>query len=222
MSGLEPLSRALGYEFTDQSLLERALTHKSRGANNYERLEFLGDSLLGYVVADNLYHRFGSNAEGKLSRMRAAIVRRETLAGVARTLELGNYLNLGEGELKSGGYDRDSILADSLEAIIAAVYLDGGSGKAANFILRHFDAALKGLSPGTNYKDAKSLLQEALQARGLALPKYQIVETAGRAHERTFVVECSVEETGQSLRASGLSRREAEQAAALALLELLE
>jgi ribonuclease-3 len=221
MAALEPLSRALRYDFTDTSLLERALTHKSRGSGNYERLEFLGDSLLGYVIADHLYRRFEGTSEGKLSRMRAAIVRGETLAEVARTLDLGKYLYLGEGEMKSGGFNRDSILADSLEAIIGAVYLDGGAEEAAEFILHHFGDVLKDLSPGANYKDAKSRLQEAIQARGLALPQYRIVETAGNAHEQTFLVECIVEEIGQSQRATGSSRREAEQAAASAFLDEL-
>jgi ribonuclease-3 len=221
MGELPALTRSLGYDFADQALLELALTHKSRGSRNYERLEFLGDSLLGFTVADYLYRRFDTSSEGKLSRMRASVVRRETLAEVARGLELGKYIQMGEGELKSGGYERDSILADTLEALIGAIYLDGGAGPATKLILRHFEPVLEALSTGTNYKDPKSLLQEALQAKGLALPRYEVVETAGSAHRQTFVVECRIDETGESARATGASRREAEQSAASILLELL-
>ncbi len=221
MGKLPALTRSLGYEFADQALLELALTHKSLGSRNYERLEFLGDSLLGFSVADYLYRRFNTSSEGKLSRMRSSVVRRETLAEVARRLELGKYIQMGEGELKSGGYQRDSILADTLEALIGAVYLDGGTVPATKLIHRHFEPVLEALNTGTNYKDAKSLLQEALQAKGLALPRYEVVETEGSAHRQTFVVECTIDETGKSARAAGTSRREAEQSAALALLGLL-
>ena len=204
-----------------QTLLELALTHKSRGSRNYERLEFLGDSLLGFVITDYLYQRFERSSEGKLSRMRASVVRRETLAGLARALDLGKYLQLGEGELKSGGHERDSILADSVEALIGAVYLDGGTNPATELILRIFKPVLRNLDPDTSYKDAKSRLQEMLQARGLALPHYEVVETSGSDHKQTFVVECRLDEIGRSQRASGASRREAEQSAASALLETL-
>jgi ribonuclease-3 len=213
------LIRSLGHQFSDIELLDVALTHKSKGARNYERMEFLGDSLLGFVIADYLYHHFDGSDEGKLSRMRASVVRQETLATVARSLELGLALKLGEGELKSGGFERDSILSDVLEAIIGAIYLDGGFEPASSFVLRHFEPILRELDPATNYKDAKSRLQETLQARGLEFPAYEVVETTGGGHEQTFVVECSVNDLGKCLRASGPTRRAAEQTAAMALLE---
>jgi ribonuclease-3 len=211
------------YRFTNPQLLQTALTHRSRSAANYERLEFLGDSILGFIIAEWLYDRFPELTEGKLSRMRAAIVRKDTLARVARSLELGQALILGEGELKSGGYDRNSILADVLEAIIGAIFLDGGLDPCKEFILDVFGPDLDTLRSDTAYKDAKSRLQEYLQKHGLPLPDYVIVNASGEPHCRVFEVECRIEGVQRAFIATGSSRRHAEQSAAeQAMLALSE
>ncbi len=211
------------YRFTDPHLLTRALTHRSRGAVNYERLEFLGDSILGFIIAEWLYYRFPDLTEGKLSRMRAAIVRKDTLAKVARNLELGQVVILGEGELKSGGHERNSILADALEAIIGAIFLDGGLGPCKDFVVDVFGPDLDKLRPDTAYKDAKSQLQEYLQKHGLTVPNYLIVNVSGEPHCQVFEVECRIEGIQQTFTATGASRRNAEQSAAeKAILALSE
>lgn len=219
MDKLGALKRKLSHDFGDPSLLTLALTHRSKGANNYERLEFLGDSILGFVVADWLYNNFPKLAEGKLSRMRSSLVRKETLAIVARDLGLSKYLILGEGELKSGGFNRDSILADTVESIIGALYLDAGFDVASDFIHTNFSAQFDGISEQSTFKDAKSKLQEAMQKQGYALPVYEIVETIGEQHEQEFTVECGLPGLTISNKATAKSRRNAEQAAAEQVLE---
>ncbi len=212
--------RKLDHEFTDTSLLSLALTHRSRGSNNYERLEFLGDSILGFVVADWLYSHYPRLAEGKLSRMRSSLVRKETLAIVARELGISDFLILGEGELKSGGFNRDSILADTVESLIGALYLDAGFDVASHFIHKNFKTQFDGISEQSTFKDAKSKLQEAMQKQGYDLPSYEIVETRGEQHEQQFTVECALLELNLNSRATARSRRGAEQTAAEQVLSL--
>lgn len=216
----DALMRKLDHDFADQSLLVLALTHRSKGSNNYERLEFLGDSILGFVVADWLYSHFPNLAEGKLSRMRSSLVRKETLAIVARELDLSKFLILGEGELKSGGFNRDSILADTVESIIGALYLDAGFDVASLFIYSNFNDQFAGISERSTFKDPKSSLQEAMQKQGYDLPSYKIVETLGEQHEQEFTVECMLHEMNISGRSTARSRRNAEQTAAEQVLGL--
>jgi ribonuclease-3 len=218
---MKRLQQRLGYQFNDTALLERALSHRSVGANNNERLEFLGDAILGFEVADSLYRRVGDANEGQLSRMRAHLVKRETLAAIARELELGDILRLGAGELRSGGQTRDSILADAVEAIIAAVYLDGGMEQARSLVRRLLGARLTAPTPETRRKDPKTRLQEHLQSIGKPLPRYDVLEIRGDQHDQIFRVVCS---TGliDDTEGEGGSRRKAEQAAARRMLERLE
>lgn len=215
------LEKAFDLRFLNPKLLERALTHRSRSHENYERLEFLGDSVLGFVVAEELYLRFPATPEGKLSRMRSYVVRKETLARIARSMSLQEYLQLGEGELKSGGFNRDSILADGLEAVIGAVYLDRGLDAAKSFIHRSFDQVLTSLTVDTVYKDSKSRLQEYLQQRGEPVPVYDIVSIGGEPHNQTFKVACRVSLSAEPYMGVGSSRRGAEQRAAKLAFESL-
>ena len=218
---LDRLYPALNYQFSDRRLGETALTHRSAGNRNNERLEFLGDAILGFVIADRLYHHFPEADEGQLSRLRAALVKRDALAEVARGLELGNYLTLGPGELRGGGHSRDSILADSLEALLAAVYLDGGYEAVRAVIFRLFEKRLTQLSPEDQLKDPKTGLQEFLQGRGLNLPSYEISQVTGEQHNQMFIVTCSIPDLGLEATGRGGSRRKAEQAAAEKLLKTL-
>lgn len=211
---LPELARRLGYNFRDADLFRRALTHRSKSSANFERLEFLGDSVLSLVVADLLYDRFPQLSEGELTRLRARLVRRETLAGLARELALGDYLELGSGELKSGGFDRDSILADALEAILGAVYKDGGLVEVQQVVMRLFDPVLAAIDPRTIHKDPKTRLQEYLQKHGLPTPSYEIVTVGGEPHQQHFVVEVRVAGLPVPVRGEGGSRRNAEQEAA--------
>jgi ribonuclease-3 len=215
------LQQRLGYEFSEIGLLEQALSHRSIGAGNNERLEFLGDAILGFEVADGLFRRETDADEGRLSRMRAHLVRRETLAEIARELELGDLLRLGPGELRSGGQTRDSILADAVEAIIAAVYLDGGIDEARALVRRLLGDRLTRPTAETRRKDAKTRLQEYLQAQGRPLPRYEVLSISGASHEQTFRVLCSTELADTTEGLAG-SRRKAEQAAARAMLARLE
>ena len=215
------LQQRIGYQFNDAGLLERALTHRSLGARNNERLEFLGDAILGFEVADHLYRSAVDANEGQLSRMRAHLVKRETLAKIARELELGNILHLGAGELRSGGQSRDSILADAVEAVIAAVYLDGGIDEARQLVRRLLGHRLSNPTPEIRRKDAKTRLQEHLQSIGKPLPGYEVIDVAGDQHDQRFRVVCSTEIGGQT-EGEGTSRRKAEQAAARKMLERLE
>jgi ribonuclease-3 len=212
--GLPALEHAIGYVFTRRNLLEQALTHRSCGTPHNERLEFLGDSVLNCVIAEALYERFGDIREGDLSRLRANLVRQESLAEIAQRIALGEQLRLGEGELKSGGHRRPSILADALEALFGAVFVDGGFEPARRTILRLYGPALAGLDPSRSGKDAKTALQEYLQGRRLALPQYVLRTTRGEAHAQEFEVECVIHELGISTTGRGHSRRAAEQEAA--------
>ena len=210
----ERLQQAIGYRFEQPALLGQALTHRSHGTPHNERLEFLGDSILNCVVAADLCNRFGGAREGDLSRLRANLVRQETLHRIAQALSLGECLRLGEGELKSGGPARPSILADALEALFGAVFLDGGFGAAQETILRLYASALAEVDPKATGRDPKTMLQEFLQARHVALPKYVVVSTSGAAHSQQFEVECVIPELSVCTTGSGNSRRVAEQEAA--------
>jgi len=211
----------LGYCFRDTDLLERALTHKSRGARNNERLEFLGDSVLGCVIAAELCQQEVAADEGTLSRMRALLVRRETLAELACELGLGDQLNLGGGELRSGGHRRESILADAVEALIGAVFHEAGFSTAQQLVRRLYASRLASLPAPDSLKDPKTRLQERLQAGSLAVPRYRVTAESGPEHDRRFVVECEVPESGVRTVGRGGSRRRAEQAAAEAALQAL-
>jgi ribonuclease-3 len=204
----------LGYQFEQPELLRQALTHRSHSTPHNERLEFLGDGVLNCVIASLLYQRFPQLPEGHLSRLRANLVNQECLSGIARALELGDELRLGEGELKSGGFRRPSILADAFEAITGAIFLDGGYDSVAGVLQNIFEPLLTELDPGTLGKDPKTLLQELLQGRRLALPQYSVVAVRGEAHEQQFEVDCLIPELGIRTSGSGPSRRSAEQSAA--------
>lgn len=221
MSSTARLEERLGHRFLRAELLEQALTHRSFGSPHNERLEFLGDGVLGCVMAQELFARFPALNEGDLSRLRAGLVRKESLAALARDLGLGEYLRLGEGESASGGAARPSILADTLEALYGAVFLDAGYERAHATVCRTFGAALDTLDPCTTAKDPKTRLQELLQGRGQGLPSYHVVATQGAAHRQTFEVECMVEQLGLRATGRGESRRAAEQQAAEALLRQL-
>ncbi len=211
----------IDYRFKDASLLQEALTHRSAGRINYERLEFLGDSILSLVVSQHLYERFPSANEGDLSRMRARIVRGRTLAEVASKLGLGKQIILGQGEMKSGGIRRSSILADSLESLLGAILLDGGYAECQAVISRHFLPLIDALPAAETLKDAKTRLQEWLQARGRALPVYLLVKEDGADHAKRFHVECQLDDGSKPIKAIGSSRRQAEQMAAAFWLDRL-
>jgi ribonuclease-3 len=215
----ERLQQRIRYRFSRPELLAQALTHRSHSAPHNERLEFLGDSVLNCVVAVELFGRFGALPEGDLSRLRAHLVRQEALHRLAQTLDLGAHLRLGEGELKSGGFARPSILADALEALIGAIFLDGGFAAAQGTIERLYEPLLAGLDPKTLDKDPKTLLQELLQARKIALPQYSVVATRGAAHRQNFEVECLIPELSVRTTGTGSSRQTAEQEAALRAFE---
>ncbi|RBO85016.1 ribonuclease III [Marinomonas aquiplantarum] len=223
MSSLyQKLCRRIGYFFADLGLLELALTHRSYGGKNNERLEFLGDSILNYVIAEDLFHRFPKAKEGELSRLRASLVKGDTLAELAREFQLGDFLKLGAGELKSGGFRRDSILADSVEGIIGAMYLDAGMDVCRQHILAWYKDRLEATSLKVVTKDAKTRLQEYLQARKHALPQYEVVDIVGEPHDQTFHVHCHIEVCNDAIEGRGNSRRIAEQNAAAKALEKLE
>ena len=220
-AALADLQTRLGYAFRDARLLQRAMTHRSFGADHNERLEFLGDSVLNLVVAHLLFDRLATMPEGDLSRVRANLVKQETLHQLALHLELPGRMRLGEGELKSGGTRRASILADALEAVIGAVYLDGGFDAAHALVQRLFAKVEIRPDMQAAEKDPKTQLQEWLQGRKLPLPKYTVIGTSGAAHRQTFEVACEVPDLKKHERGSGASRRAAEQAAAAALLTIL-
>lgn len=203
-------------------LFELALTHRSYGADNNERLEFLGDSILGFVIGDALFQQFPDAREGDLSRLRSLLVKGETLAEIALEFKLGECLNLGEGELKSGGFRRASILADAVEAIIGAVYLDQGMEAARTCVLRWYESRLHSLELEDNPKDAKTQLQEFLQARKAPLPEYDVIEIDGDAHAQHFTVACRITLLAQPTQARASSRRAAEKLAAAAALKALK
>ncbi len=216
---LDSLQQRLGYSFRDPALLRRALTHRSYGRDNNERLEFLGDSVLNFVVSSLLYDGFGHVDEGDLSRMRANLVNQHALHQLAQRLELGEHLLLGQGDLKSGSFRRPSILADATEAVFGAVYLDGGFESARAVISALYAPVLRAVDPQTIGKDAKTLLQERLQGRRIPLPVYEVVATHGVAHNQLFEVECSIPKLGIRVLGAGASRRAAEQAAARLALD---
>lgn len=216
------LERRLGYVFSDSNHLRRALTHRSKGSDNNQRLEFLGDSILSFVIANALFEQFSDEDEGKLSRLRAQLVKGETLAVLASEIELGDMLLLGPGELRTGGFRRSSNLADAIEAVFAAIYLDGGIVSAERCILHLFASRLADSSLTENLKDAKTLLQEFLQAQKLPLPQYELVLVSGDDHEQTFHVSCVVPGMIEMAEGLGNSRRRAEQEAARALLSMLK
>ncbi|WP_114418469.1 ribonuclease III [Marinospirillum perlucidum] len=219
---LDPLIRVLGHPFQDTQLLELALTHRSHGNQNNERLEFLGDSIVNFLIAEDLYQRFPQAREGQLSRLRARLVKGATLAEVAREFSLGDYLRLGSGELKSGGFRRDSILADSLEAVIGAIYLDAGMSAVRKRVLDWFSERLEKLTLNDTQKDPKTRLQEFLQSRQYALPRYEVVQVEGEAHSQLFTVECVIDQLDYRPLGIGSSRRHAEQQAAEKTLQALE
>jgi len=216
----QSLAKALGHDFKDQALLQQALTHCSAGSLNNERLEFLGDSVLGCVISSELYQRYPQAHEGELSRLRASLVRRESLAKVAQTLDIGLYLHLGSGERKSGGHHRDSILSDAVEALLGAIYLDSGFDACRTCILTLFSDVLDNLSDVAALKDAKTRLQEYLQSRHMALPEYRVTEVTGEAHAQFFKVECHVGDS-EPTQGQGKNRRHAEQDAAEKMLTQL-
>ncbi len=222
MDSTDALELRLGYRFTDRRLLQRALTHRSATEQHNERLEFLGDAVLATVISTLLYRAFAEADEGDLSRIRANLVREESLHRAALAIELPPLLRLSEGEWRSGGTQRASILADALEAIVGAVYLDGGYEAAHALVTRLFGDAINHADAQSWGKDAKTELQEWLQGRKLAVPVYRIVATAGQAHTQTFDVECAVQSLGLTGRGVGRSRRAAEQEAARALLTELK
>ena len=219
---MKALEERLGHHFRDPALLARALTHRSSGARNNERLEFLGDSVLGLVAAAELYRRFPEADEGQLSRLRARMVRQETLAEIARELQLGACLQLGGGERKSGAETRASILSDALEAVMGAILLDAGYKKAAQVVAGWLETRLNAISPEDSHKDPKTRLQERLHTLGRPLPEYTLLNAEGRLPSEEFEVECRVAGLGLARRAKGAAVRAAEQAAAALLLRELD
>lgn len=215
------LQQSIGHEFSDTTLLKNALTHRSHSANHNERLEFLGDGILNCVIAHQLYLGYPSLPEGDLSRLRALLVCQDMLHQLAQALCLGDYLLLGEGELRSGGHRRPSILADALEAILGAIYLDAGFEKVSGVVVKLFAPHLKNLPSGQQMKDAKTRLQEWLQARRHPLPKYSLQTTRGEAHAQDFEVVCDIPALKLRTIGNGSSRRMAEQAAAQKALEAI-
>jgi ribonuclease-3 len=217
----EDLCKRLGLTFKNPQLFTAALTHRSASSNNNERLEFLGDSILGFVIAHKLYELFPSASEGVLSRLRASLVNQSFLADLARKHQLGDYLLLGSGELKSGGFRRDSILSDAFEAIIGALYSDQGMDACQQWILQLFEEKLQSLSLDNWQKDPKTQLQELMQSKKLELPDYTLLTMSGLAHEQVFKVKCTTTLITESCIGTGNSRKKAEQSAAELMLELL-
>ena len=216
---LDSLASRLGYQFKNTALLAQALTHRSFAANNNERLEFLGDGALNFIIANQLYKRFTKLPEGDLSRLRAQLVKESTLCEIAISLNIGESLKLGEGEMKSAGWKRPSILADAIEAIVGAVYIDGGHLAAETLVLQLFNERISQIDPKIIDKDAKSQLQEYLQAKKIALPDYNVVLIEGEAHAQTFKIACVIEKLNINVAGEGTSRRNAEQQAAQLALE---
>ena len=215
------LSRIIYYTFQDASLMMMALTHRSFNAQHNERLEFLGDSILSFLIAQELYQRFPKIDEGDLSRLRAQLVKESSLSGIATSMGLGDFIQLGEGELKSAGWRRPSILADTLEAMIGAIYLDAGIEPAHQFVLRFFEKQLNEIDPKLIQKDAKTLLQELLQSQKSDLPIYTVVSIEGEAHSQSFTIECTIKKFNIKTQGIGQSRRIAEQEAASKAYQLM-
>lgn len=217
----DKLCKRLDYPFNQTELLETALTHRSAGSDNNERLEYLGDSVLNFIIANALYHRFDKASEGELSRLRANLVNGSTLAEIARTLHLGEFLKLGPGEFKSGGNRRDSILAGAMEAVIGAVYIDGGFKASQNLVMRIYQEIFEEVSLDSVIKDPKTRLQEYLQSKKMPLPSYNILSIKGHDHAQIFSVECTITGLLKSMTGEGGSRRKAEQDAAGKALEYI-
>ncbi|AWB67065.1 ribonuclease III [Saccharobesus litoralis] len=217
----KPLQKILGYQFNNIDLLVQALTHRSAKGLHNERLEYLGDSILSFVIADALYHKFPSCAEGDLSRMRSTLVRGETLTKMANHFSIGEYLLLGPGELKSGGHRRSSTLEDAVEAVIGAIYLDSNLENTQQIILNWYEQHLDAIEPGQAQKDSKTRLQEWLQHRKHALPEYSVDNISGKEHNQTFTVTCDVTALEMQFVGTGTSRRKAEQNAAKKALDKL-
>jgi len=218
---LDYLSAVSGYEFNNPTLLNAALTHRSYSKDNNERLEYLGDAMLGFIIAEALCQKFPAQPEGVLTRLRASLVKEETLAELARSLKLGDLLILGAGEIKSGGWRRDSILSNAMEALIASIYLDSNIEKCRSFVLHIYSDLLANLSTSVVKKDPKTDLQEYLQARKRPLPVYEVTEEESQDHVKIFTVRCTVEEIEHVVTAQGKSKRNAEQSAAQKALEIL-
>ena len=216
------LEKAIDYDFKDKALLETALTHRSIGRGNNERLEYLGDATLGFIIADAIFQKFPYATEGELTRIRSSLVKGETLVKLARDLSLGDSIKLGPGEMKSGGWRRDSILANTLEAIIGAVYLDSDMEVCRRCVVSLYNKLLSEISPDNLNKDSKTSLQELLQSRRIELPIYHVLSENGDAHERLFTIECSIKDQNISVQAEGHSKRIAEQVAAEKALSVLE
>ena len=215
---MEKLQKNINYHFSDAVLLKQALTHRSVNKNNNERLEFLGDSILGCVISHELYHRFPLVDEGQLSRLRSSLVRGQTLAKLAKTLNLSETLVLGQGELKSGGFRRESIQADAFEAILGAIFLDSDYVTVSAVILKLYDELLNDASPDDSLKDFKTQLQELLQKKGYSLPIYELIKTKGQDHNAVFYVSCHIKEFNLSVEENAKSIKRAEQACAESIL----
>lgn len=218
----DELSRKLGYQFNDVNLLKIALTHRSSGDENNERLEFLGDSIVNFVIAEALFNQFPKSQEGDLSRWRASLINRDTLGEIARGFDMGRYMHLGPGEMKSGGSERLSILSCAMEAIIGAIYLDGGFDIIRTCIMRWYEPLLNSLTNATSLKDPKTQLQEYLQSRHMNLPVYTVEGVEGEAHQQLFTIHCSVEGVEEKVIGKGTSRRRAEQDAAVIMLGIIK
>ena len=218
----QSLQRALRYQFNSPALLEQALTHRSAGGSNNERLEYLGDGLLNFVIGEAAYTQWHKAPEGDLSRLRASLVCEDSLARIAKGLHISDCLRMGGGEFKSGGYRRESILADALEALIGAIYLDGGFAAARETTLHLFAEALATLPKPETLKDSKTRLQEWLQALSRPLPEYRVLSEHGPPHQRVFRVACKLTDSGHETAADGLSRKQAEQDAARLMFETIK
>lgn len=219
---MKKLQQKINYTFTDSSLLRQALTHRSANKKNNERLEFLGDSILGLVISADLYNRFGYVDEGKLSRLRSQLVRGKTLAQIGASLDLSSFVILGSGELKSGGYRRESIQADAVEAIFGAIYIDSDFETVRNVVLGLYEDLLNNINPNDSLKDSKTELQEFLQKRGMSLPKYDLVSTVGKDHKAIFTVNCFLADQKIQVENKATSIKKAEQVCAQMLLEKLK
>jgi len=218
---LSRLEKSLDYQFQNSVLLKEAVTHRSASAKNNERLEFLGDSILNFVIAAELYTRYPASSEGDLSRLRASLVNKEGLFLVSQDLNLGSYLILGSGELKSGGYRRNSILADTVEAVFGAVYMDSDLERCRILILQLYHEQLENVPDADSLKDPKTKLQELLQSRKLGLPEYNVIEIVGKAHNQQFTVNCSINKLELTTQGSASNRRKAEQQAADNIIPLV-
>jgi ribonuclease-3 len=219
---LQVLEKVLDYEFKDKALLELALTHRSFHGNNNERLEFLGDSILNFIVAELLFKKFSDLDEGDLSRLRSQLVKESTLSEIGAAINIGEYLKLGEGELKSAGWRRPSIMADGVEAIIGALFMDGGIDASHLFITKSYQDRINSINPREIHKDPKSILQEFLQSKKIALPFYEIISIKGEAHSQFFKVNCSISELKLISEGEGTSRKVAEQMAAQVAMKMLK